>query len=173
MTASLTTQPVVEHRAEQPCVGITEVVTLETFDIVERRLPEVLTWLAAQGLEPAGPPYFRYHVIDMFRRLEVEAGVPVATAVDLAGGEAAGEVRAGVLPAGRYVAYTHTGAPDTHIDVITAILEWAAERELVWDTTPTPEGDAWGCRLASILSEPGTQPPGAELVTEFAFRLAD
>jgi effector-binding domain-containing protein len=168
MSSSLTVQPVVEHRAEQPYVGITELVTLESFDVVEQRLADVSTWLAAEGIEPAGPPFFRYHVIDMFRQLEVEAGVPVASAV-----VTVGEVRAGVLPAGRYVAHTHTGAPDTHIDVITLVFDWAAERGLVWDKTPTPEGDAWGCRLESVLSEPGTQPPGAGLTTEFAFRLAD
>lgn len=168
MSSSPTAQPVIEHRAEQLYVGITELVTLESFDVVERRLVEVLTWLAAQEIEPAGPPFFRYHVIDMFRQLEVEAGVPVASAVGTVG-----EVHAGVLPAGRYVAYAHTGAPDTHIDVITGIFDWAAERGLVWDKTPTPDGDVWGCRLASVLSEPGTQPPGAGLTTEFAFRLAD
>jgi effector-binding domain-containing protein len=168
MSPFLVTKPVVEYRAEQPYVGITELVTLESFEAVERRLTEVLAWLAAEGIEPAGPPFFRYHVIDMFRRLEVEAGVPVATVVGTAG-----EIRAGVLPAGRYVTYTHTGAPDTHIDVITAVFDWAAEHGLVWDKTPTAEGDAWGGRLASVLSDPGTTPPGAGLTTEFAFRLAD
>jgi effector-binding domain-containing protein len=168
VSSSQAVQPVVERRARQPYVGITESITLETFDVVERRLAEVLTWLAAEGVEPAGPPFFRYRVIDMFRQLEVEAGVPVAAGIGTAG-----DVRLGVLPEGRYVTYTHIGPPDTHIDVIAAVFDWAAREGLVWDKTPTPEGDVWGCRLASVLSQVGTQVPGAGLTTEFAFRLAD
>ncbi len=168
VNSSQAVRPAVEHRARQPYVGITESVTLETFDVVERRLAEVLAWLAAEGVEAAGPPFFRYHLIDMFRRLDVEAGVPVP-----AGAAAAGDVRLGVLPEGRYVTYTHIGPPDTHIDVIAAVFDWAEGEGLVWDKTPTSEGDAWGCRLASVLSDIRTQGPGAGLTTEFAFRLAD
>jgi hypothetical protein len=53
-------------------------------------------WLAAHGAAPAGAPFLKYNVIDMARQLEIEAGVPVATAVD---GDS--RVLSGILPAGR------------------------------------------------------------------------
>ncbi|MFF7333489.1 GyrI-like domain-containing protein [Streptomyces sp. NPDC008150] len=168
MTFSLEVQPVVGHRVEQPYVGIRTSATLESFAAFERRLAELLAWMRAEGVEPAGPPFCRYHVIDMFRELQVEAGVPVAARVDTAG-----DVRVDVLPAGRYVTYTHVGPPDTHIDVIAAIFDWASAKDLKWDMTPSPEGEVWGCRLASTLSQPSKQLPDAGLTTEFAFRLAD
>jgi DNA gyrase inhibitor GyrI len=73
---------------------------------VAERHPEVFGWLAARSLAPAGAPFFKYNVIDMMRELEVELGVPVATAVD---GD--GSVVSGVLPAGRYATLMHVGHP--------------------------------------------------------------
>jgi hypothetical protein len=57
-------------------------------------------WPGGHGVAPAGPPFFKYSV-DMMRELEVEAGVPVAAAVD--GDD---QVVSGVLPAGRYATLT-------------------------------------------------------------------
>jgi effector-binding domain-containing protein len=161
-------EPSVEYRPARPYLGLAGVVTLETIGTVERRIPELLAHLAAEGVAPAGPPFVRYRVIDMFRRLEIEAGVPVDVDVRVEG-----EMFGDVVPAGRYVTYTHRGGPETHIGVIGAIFAWAAERNLVWDVEPVDEGDAWGGRLAFTLSEASASPDGDDLVTEFAFRLAD
>ena len=168
MTSPLTTQPAIEDRAEQPYVGITGIVTLATIPTIEQRIPDLLAWLAADGHEPAGTPFIRYHVIDMYRQLEIEAGVPVAAPV-----RATGEFHSGVLPAGRYVTYTHTGHPDEHIPVISAIFDWAAAQELAFDTKPTPDGDWWGGRLTVISDGSHDGPDAASLQAEFAFRLAD
>lgn len=168
MTSPLTVPPAIEHRAEQPYIGLKAIVTLETIPTVEQRIPDLLAWLAADGHEPAGAPFIRYDVIDMFRRLEIEAGVPVA-----AGVRAAGEFHSDVIPAGRYVTYTHTGHPDEHIPVISAIFDWATAQDLVFDTKPTPEGDWWGGRFSFIRAGSHGGPDTADLETEFAFRLAD
>src|SRR5580698_6449761 len=88
--------PEIVTRAEQPYVAIRARVTMAELGGVADRLPEVFGWLGARGLAPAGPPFFKYNVIDMARELEVEAGVPVAAAV--AGDD---QVVSGVLPAGR------------------------------------------------------------------------
>ena len=89
--------PEIVTRAEQPYVAIRARVTMAELGGLAARFPDVFGWLAARGLAPAGPPFFKYNVIDMMRELEVEAGVPVVAAV---AGD--GEIVSGVLPAGRY-----------------------------------------------------------------------
>jgi hypothetical protein len=56
--------------------------------------PKVFGWLHERDIPAAGPPFWKYNVIDMDRLLEVEVGVPVAAAVD--GDD---RVLAGMLPA--------------------------------------------------------------------------
>jgi DNA gyrase inhibitor GyrI len=136
---------------------------------VADRLPEIFGWLGASGIAPAGPPFLRYHVIDMDRQLLVEAGVPVATAV--AGAD--GDIRGGTLPAGRFAVMTHTGAPETLISATSALRDWADARGLVWDVSETDEGEKWGCRLEVFLTDPAEQPDTSRWQTQLAFRLRD
>jgi effector-binding domain-containing protein len=160
--------PTIVERDEQPYVAVSGQVTMQTIAAIADRLPEVFGWLDARGLEPAGAPFFRYNLIDMDRRLEVEAGVPVAAA---AAGD--GEVLAGVLPAGRYASVTHIGHPDGLVGATAALLEWAERQGLRWDVTPTPEGERWGCRLEVYKTDPAEQPDMGRWETELLFRLAD
>src|SRR5690242_394821 len=99
------TEPKVEDRPAQPYMGVR---TLATMDELPTAIPQgldtVFAWLGQQGVAPAGPPFIRYHVIDMERQLDIELGVPVAPGVD--GDE---RVAAGVLPAGRYASLVYTG----------------------------------------------------------------
>jgi effector-binding domain-containing protein len=132
------------------------------------RLPEIFGWLGARGITPAGAPFFRYHVIDMARQLLVEAGIPVASAVD-----DEGDIRGGTLPAGRFAVMTHTGAPETLVAATTELLDWAAAQGLSFDVVQTDKGEKWGCRIESYLTDPAEQPDMTKWQTELAFRLAD
>lgn len=158
----------VTERVAQPYVGIGGQVTMATLGSVADRIPEIFGWLGARGIAPAGPPFFRYHVIDMERQLEVEAGVPVASAV-----EGDGNVQPGTLPAGRYATLLHVGAPPTLEAATAALLDWAAERNLAWDVSETGAGEKWGCRLEFYLTDPAEQPDLTKWETQLAFRLAD
>lgn len=158
----------VTERAAQPYVGIAGQVAMASLGSVADRIPEIFGWLGARGIAPAGPPFFRYNVIDMERQLEVEAGVPVASAVD---GDA--NVQPGTLPAGRYATLLHVGAPPTLQAATAALLAWAAERDLTWDMSETGEGEKWGCRLEIYLTDPAEQPDLSRWETQLAFRLAD
>ena len=160
-------EPTVVERAEQAYVGITEPVTMTTFAKVADRLPEVFGHVAARGSQPAAAPFFRYWVIDMMRELVVEAGVPVAAPID-----GAGDIRAGVLPAGRYLTVTHTGHPDELVDVTTAFLRWADEHDLAFAVEPSPDGDRWACRLELLLTNPAEVPEMKDWQTQLLFKLA-
>jgi effector-binding domain-containing protein len=162
-------EPSITVLAARPYVAIAASVTMETIGAVVPPLNgEVFGWLAARGIAPAGPPFWRYNVIDMERRLEVEAGVTVAAAAT--GDE---RVLAGVLPAGHYATLRHTGAPDTLVAATAYLQEWAAARGLKWDMAQSPSGELWGCRLENYLSDPAVEPDLTKWVTELAFRLAD
>ena len=163
----MSSAPEIETRAEQPYVAVRAKVTMGEIAAFARRFGEVFGWLDSHGLAPAGPPFFKYNVIDMARELEMEAGVPVATATD--GDD---QVVAGVLPAGRYATLTHVGHPSELMAATKALLDWAAEQGLTWDVTPSEDGDRWACRLENYLTDPEQEPDMSKWVTQLAFKLA-
>ncbi|HEX6759286.1 MAG TPA: GyrI-like domain-containing protein [Propionibacteriaceae bacterium] len=157
--------PIIETRMDQPYAAIPVKVRMEELgSVVPPLTGQVYGWLAARGITPSGPPFWRYIVVDMDNELELETGVSVASPV-----EANGEIRAGVLPAGRYATVLHTGHPDTLVTATRDLLEWAAERGLEWDS----DGTTWGCRLEEYLSDPQEVPDMREWQTRLAFRLRD
>jgi effector-binding domain-containing protein len=163
--------PRIEHRPAQPYLAIAGSVTMQNIPAIADRMPEVFEFLAKRGIEPAGPPFFRYHLIDMARELEIEVGVPVAA--DDAAVTDGGEVRAGTLPAGRYATVTHVGPYDELVGATADLLAWADREGLRWDKTGIPQGERWGCRLEIYHTDPQEEPDPAKYATELAFRLAD
>jgi effector-binding domain-containing protein len=161
-------QPTIVERESQPYVAVRGVVTMATFPAIADRIPEVFSWLAARGIAPDGAPFFRYLVMDMPDRVEVEAGVPTMKSVS---GE--GDVVAGVLPAGRFATVTHLGDYGGLVDTTAELLAWAAEHDEKWDVTDTPRGERWGCRLEVLQTSPRFVPDPAEWRTDLVFRLAD
>ncbi len=96
---------------------------------------EVFRWLAVGRGRPAGPPFWKYNVIDMERGLEIEAGVAVAVAEPVTGD---GRALAGVLPEGDYVTVRHTGHPDT------LVAATGAGHDEVGDRAGVPAGGPAG-----------------------------
>jgi effector-binding domain-containing protein len=77
--------------------------------------------LGERGIEPVGMPYTRYHKVDG-ANVELEAGMPTATA--LAGD---GRVKSGELPAGPVAATVHVGPYEDLPKAGAALAAWAAE----------------------------------------------
>ena len=164
----MSSAPEIVTRAAQPYAAIRARVTMADLGTLGARFGEVFAWLGARGLEPAGAPFWRYNVIDMARKLEVDVAVPVAAAVD--GDD---HVVSGVLPAGRYATLTHVGHPGELYVVTGSLLDWAAAQGLTWDMSPGEEGERWGARVETYLTDPEVEPDMSKWVTELAFRLAD
>jgi effector-binding domain-containing protein len=157
------------ERSAQPYVAINSQVTMQTLGVVLPELhPRVFGWLGERGISPAGAPFWKYNVIDMDRGLEVEVGVPVATAV--AGDDL---VQAGVLAPGRYATVRYTGHPDGLFGATAALLKWADEHNLTWDVRQAPDGERWGARLEIYETDPALEPDMSKWTTQLAFRLAD
>jgi len=163
----MSSAPEIVTRAAQPYAAIRARVTMADLGTLGARFGEVFAWLGARGLEPAGAPFWRYNVIDMARKLEVDVAVPVAAAVD---GD--GRVVSGVLPAGRYATLTHVGHPSELAGVTKTLLDWAAGEGLTWDMSLGEDGERWGARLEIYLTDPSEEPDMSKWVTELAFRLA-
>jgi len=162
------TEPKLEDRYEQHYVGIrTQVPMKELPTVIPQSLGEVFAWLGKQGVAPAGAPFIRYHVINMESKLDVEMGVPVARA--LSGND---RISAGVHPAGRYASLVYTGVKNG-IEANAALLDWGAKKGLVWDTWEAENGDGFGARYESFLTDPDDEPDQAKWETEVTIRLAD
>lgn len=160
--------PKIVRRDEQPYVAIGKSVRMDELPTLADRLPEVVGWVFAQGLEPAGAPFFRFRTIDMDGESEVEAGVPLVSAP-----EPEGEIRVGALPAGHYATITYLGHPDGLLEVARRLREWAEHEGLEWDMTVVDGVEHWACRVASYKTNPQVEPDPANWETELAFRLAD
>jgi effector-binding domain-containing protein len=162
------TEPKVEHRDEQPYVGIRTQVPMRQFrKVTPQLLGELFAWLDKRGVPPAGPPFMRFHVIDMKADMDIELGVPVAR--PLAGDD---RVRAGALPAGDYASLVYTGVKNG-IKGNGRLINWAASKGLALDRWDDEKGDAFGGRYESYLTDPKDQPDPAKWDTEVAIRLAD
>lgn len=165
MTTYLQSTPVVEELPAQPYVAIKGSVTMTEVGTIADRLPEVFGWLAAHGVRPVGPPFFRYVVIDMRHRLDLEVGVPVAERQ-----QGSGDVVAGVFPAGTYATVQHRGHPDELVHVTGELLAWAEDEGLTWDMTPAADGEHWACRLEVCHTDPEQEPDLNRWVTDLVFK---
>jgi effector-binding domain-containing protein len=162
------TDPKIETRAAVPYFGIRLRAPVSEFStVIPQTHDEVFDWLAQNGIEPAGAPFIRYHVIDMGDQMDIEMGVP---AESTSAGD--GRVTAGVLPAGRYATLIYTDI-DNGIPANTVLVEWAKAQGLVWDRWNDPNGDAFASRFESFLTEPDDEPDMAKWETEVAIKLAD
>ncbi|MCX6048560.1 MAG: GyrI-like domain-containing protein [Chloroflexi bacterium] len=162
------TEPKLADRNEQPYMGIRTQVPMQEFPrVIPQLLDEVFAWLGQQGVAVAGAPLMRFHVINMAADMDIELGVPVGQALP---GD--GRVAPNVLPAGCYASLIYTGVKNG-FEGNKALLAWATEKGLVWDTYPSEQGDGFGARYESFLTSPDEEPDPAKWQTEVAIRLAD
>ena len=161
-------QPGLEDRSEQHYVGIRAQVPIRKLkSTIPRLLGELSSWLGQRGVPPSGPPFIRYHVINMAAAMDIELGVPIAAALP-----ADGRICPGVLPAGRYAVLVYTGQKNG-IAGNAALLDWGKQHGLVWDRWSADNGDAFGARFESFLTAPDEEPDPRRWETEVAIRLAD
>jgi effector-binding domain-containing protein len=160
-------QPQVRDRQEQAYAGIPVTVTMATFPAAaDTTFPELFGWLAEHGIAPAGPPFIRYHVIDMAADLEIEFGVPVDGPV-----QGAGRVRPGVLPAGQYLTLLHVGPYDGLVAANAAVQEWAGQQGIT--LAASADGRRWPGRVEHYLSDPREVTDPARWETEVAYLTGD
>ncbi len=161
-------EPVIVERTAQPYVSVRRVVRMDELSELADEIPGLFGWLTDRGVEPDGPPFFKYNVLWHAGTLDVEAGIPVP-------GEVIGDqkVRAGVLLGGRFAAVTHLGHFDGLREVTADLLDWGSAHGVDWDMTDTDGAEHWGLRLELYKTDPTAEPDPAKWETELLFRLAD
>src|SRR5215475_7476364 len=124
-------KPKVDERTEVQYMGIrTQTQFKGMFKVVDKLFKEMRAWMKKQNVELAGPPFLRFHVIDMEGEMDIEVGFPVATT--LAGD---GRVCPGTVPGGRYASLIYIGNGYTGNK---ALIEWARDSGLKWDRWDDP-----------------------------------
>ncbi len=112
--------------------------------------PEVLGYLTESSTKMAGVPFSYFHSVDG-DTLDVEAGIPVASAI-----EGKGRVQASQLPAGRTLMTWHSGPYDGLKAAHAQLREYAAAQKL------TPRGGLWEV----YWTDPGMVPDPAKWKTQ-------
>jgi len=149
-------------RIQVPMKGMSKEITKMSKDMS--------AWANKRGLETSGPPFLRYHVIDMSGEMDIEYGIPLAEVMPDETSPGGRHVRAGVLPAGRYASLIYSGSGYTGNKVL---IEWARANGLAWDRWDDPKGDAFRSRYESFLTNPAEEPRKTRWKIEVAIKLAE
>jgi effector-binding domain-containing protein len=144
-------------RVQTPMKGMSKVI--------DGLFKEMNAWAKHAGVEASGPPFLRFHVIDMATNMDIEVGFPVAAALP-----ENGRVRPGLLPAGRYASLVYSGSG---LAGNRALIVWAKENGLRWDRWDDPKGDAFRARYETYLTDPKVEPRKTKWQVEVAIKLAD
>lgn len=166
------TEPKLEDRNAQPYIGIRSQVQMQELPtVIPQYIGEVAAWLNQQGVKPMGPPIIRYHTCPSIMKPDALLDVAIGwqTTAALKGN---GHIIADTLPAGRYATLIFTGV-ENGVEGNRALIEWAAEQGIRWDSWDDEIGDAFGGRVEYMLDGPDDDPNPSNWKTEVAIKLAD
>jgi effector-binding domain-containing protein len=160
------TAPKLEQRTEQRYVAIRTAVPIPFGKYLQPLWGEVSAWLNNKGVTSFGPAIIRYLTTDMSKKLDIEVGFIVDQA--LPGNERIG---ADALPAGQYATLVYTGSYRGKgiYKATVALLDWAQENHIVWDTTSRDNVEWWNGRAELYLTDPDHEPDVKKYQTQLAF----
>ena len=154
--------PELQSRPAVATLGIRETVPFRTMlSNRDRLLAELIEWLSANRVEPAGPFFLRLHVVNMEALMQIEVGVASNHAGD-------GRVQSGSLPAGDYAVLAYRAKSMAANKLLHA---WIRQQGLVLDTQPHPDGEAFASRCETYLTDPRIEPRKTKWVVELAFKI--
>ena len=167
-------EPQIQERPAQPYLAIRREVTDGVPAAVDTAFPELFGWLGERGIGLSGAPFIRMLEVDHDGEpLELEVGVPVPEAV-----RGDGPVRAGSLPAGRWLTLLHTGPyrSETEPDLLGAharLQRWCIENGVGDTRGATDRGWALPGSVDHFIVGPDSEPDFAKWQTELAYLTAE
>ena len=159
-------KPKIDTRPKLLYMGIRTIAPFKGMSkAVENIRHELYAWVDANKIETAGPPFLRYHVIDMRGSMDISFAVPVLKTLP-----DQGAVKAGELPPGRYASLIYSGGG---ISGNRALIEWVRENGMEFDRWDTEQGDNFRGRYESFLTDPKVEPRKSRWQIEVAIKLAE
>lgn len=159
-------KPKIDKRPRRAYMGIRTIAPFKGMSkVVDRISKELNAWVSMHKVKTSGPPFLRYHVIDMRGFMDISFCVPVRKALldD-------GDVKAGELPAGRYASLIYSGGG---ISGNRALIEWVRTKGMDFDRWDTEQGDNFRGRYETFLTDPGVEPRKSKWKIEVAIKLAE
>jgi effector-binding domain-containing protein len=163
-------EPKLEQRPAQPYVAIRTAVSIPFGKHMPPLWNKVTAWLFQQGVTDFGPAIIRYLTTDMTKKLDIEVGFLVNQ--PLMGDS---RVFADELPAGRYATLLYTGPYRGNgvFKANVALIGWAKDNQIVWNTSDRNGAEWWGGRAEIYLTDPDKEKNTRKYQTELAFLVAD
>jgi effector-binding domain-containing protein len=159
-------KPKIDKRPRRAYMGIRTIAPFKGMSkVVDRISKELNAWVSIHKVKTSGPPFLRYHVIDMRGFMDISFCVPVRKALldD-------GDVKAGELPAGRYASLIYSGGG---ISGNRVLIEWVRTKGMDFDRWDTEQGDNFRGRYETFLTDPGIEPRKSKWKIEVAIKLAE
>jgi len=160
------TEPRLECRKKQSYVAIRMAIPIRFGKYMQPAWDEVYDWLKHREIRPSSPAIIRYLTTEMSKELDIDVGFTVDKAV--MGDE---RITANSLPAGRRATLLYIGPYKGKgiFKATVALLEWAKENKIKWNTTKQ-KGVEWrNGRTEFYFSDPATEKAPTKFQTELAF----
>ena len=159
-------KPKIDKRPKQVYMGIRTMAPFKGMSkVIEKISKELNAWVYERKIKTAGPPFLRYHVIDMRGFMDISFCVPVRKALP-----DDGDIKADVIPAGRYASLIYSGGG---ISGNRALIEWVRAQGMDFDRWETEQGDNFRSRYETYLTDPNVEPRKSRWQIEVAIKLAD
>lgn len=160
------TEPKIERRKKQYYVAIRMAVPIPFGKYLQPAWNEVYEWMMANNVKPSGPAIIRYLTTNMSKELDIDVGFTVDKAV-----KGNSRIVADFLPAGNYATLTYTGPYKGKgiYKATVAILDWAKENKVKWNTSKKKGVEWWYGRTEFYFSDPATEKDPKKFKTELAF----
>lgn len=160
------TEPKIEYQPEKTYMGIRiQTPFAGMFAEIDKIRKELEAWFKKNGVEAAEPPFLRYYCIDMKGEMDMEYGIPVKAALK---GE--GHIKAGVMPAGKYVSIIYSGGG---YQGNKTLVEWIKKNNIPIDRWDSEKGDNFAARYEQFLTDPKVEPRKTKWQILLAFKLKD
>jgi len=159
-------KPKIDKRPKQVYMGIRTIAPFKGMSkVIEKISKELNAWVYERKIKTAGPPFLRYHVIDMRGFMDISFCVPVRKALP-----DDGDIKADVIPAGRYASLIYSVGG---ISGNRALIEWVRAQGMDFDRWETEQGDNFRSRYETYLTDPNVEPRKSRWQIEVAIKLAD
>lgn len=159
-------KPKIDTRPAQAYMGIRTIAPFKGMSAAITRMSRELTaWVEKNRVETSGPPFLRYHVIDMRGAMDICYAVPVHRALP-----DDGDIKAGELPAGRYASLVYSGGG---ISGNRALIEWVRAAGMEFDRWDSEAGDNFRGRYETFLTDPKVEPRKSRWEIEVAIKLKE